>query len=245
MKKLLVLLLVLFTTMSMTGCKKVATFVKSEGVMTYEEYVAAEVGSTVTVETFIQNFESWWDGKITLYTQDNVGAYFIYELPCTEEEAKKLTVGTKIKVTGTKSEWSGEVEITDATFEILEGSYTAEATDVTELCGKDELVDKMNMFAAIKGAKVVASTNAAGEEVAFLYSWNGAGEAGKADVYFNVEVNGTILTFNVRRYVNGCGAESEVYKAAEALQVGDTVNLEGFLYWYAGTCQARITKITK
>ena len=39
----------------------------------------------------------------------------------------KLTPGTKIKVTGYKAEWSGEVEITDATFELEEGNYVAPA----------------------------------------------------------------------------------------------------------------------
>ncbi|MBR0051422.1 MAG: hypothetical protein IJP57_05675, partial [Firmicutes bacterium] len=37
------------------------------------------------------------------------------------------TSGAKVRVTGFKSEWAGEVEITDATFEVLEGTYTADA----------------------------------------------------------------------------------------------------------------------
>ena len=52
-------------------------------------------------------------------------------MACSEEDYAKLTPGTKIKVTGYKAEWSGEVEIIDATFEIMEGNYVASARDVT------------------------------------------------------------------------------------------------------------------
>ncbi len=31
-----------------------------------------------------------------------------------------------------------------------------------------------------------------------------------------------------------CGKDTDVYKAVEGLQVGDRVDLEGFLYWYNG-----------
>ena len=109
---------------------------KSAGVMTYAEYDAAEINSEVTVETYIQGANAWWDGKITLYTQDKDGAYFVYDMPCTEEDAKKLVPGTRIKVKGYKSEWSGEVEIVDATYEIEDGSYIASPKDVTDLLGR-------------------------------------------------------------------------------------------------------------
>ena len=96
------------------------------GVMTHADYVAAAIDSQVVVETYVQAKQSWWENKATLYTQAQDGAYFIYELPCTEEEYAKLVPGTKIKVTGYKSEWSGEVEITDATYEIIEGDTFVE-----------------------------------------------------------------------------------------------------------------------
>ena len=44
--------------------------VKSEGVMTYAEYVAAELESQVTVETYVQAKQSWWEDKATVYSQD-------------------------------------------------------------------------------------------------------------------------------------------------------------------------------
>lgn len=119
---------------------------KSEGVMTYDEYANAAVETKVVVETYVQAKQSWWDNKCTLYTQDKDGAYFIYDMPCSEEDYAKLEKGTKIKVTGYKAEWSGEVEIIDAEFEILDGNYVAEAEDVTALLGSDDLVKKQNIL---------------------------------------------------------------------------------------------------
>ena len=83
--------------------------VKSEGVMTYDEYVDAELDSEVVIEAYVQAKQSWWEDKATLYTQDKEGAYFIYNAACSEEDYDKLVPGTKVKVTGYKSEWSGEV----------------------------------------------------------------------------------------------------------------------------------------
>ena len=59
---------------------------KSEGVMTYDEYVAADLDSQVVVETYVQAKQSWWEDKATFYTQDMDGAYFVYNMPCTQEE---------------------------------------------------------------------------------------------------------------------------------------------------------------
>ena len=90
-------------------------------VMSYEEYMAADLDSQVTIETYVQAKQSWWEDKATLYTQDEDGAYFIYNVACSQEDYDKLTPGTKIQVTGYKTEWSGEVEIMDGVFQIVEG----------------------------------------------------------------------------------------------------------------------------
>lgn len=215
--------------------------VKSEGVMTYEEYAAADVDSEVVVETYVQAKQSWWEDKATFYTQDKDGAYFIYDMPCSEEDYEKLTPGTKIKVTGYKAEWSGEFEIIDATFEIEDGNYIAEAEDVTALLGKDELIDNQNKFVSFKGMTVeAAGKDDAGEDVAFLYSWDGSGQDGD-DLYFNVSIDGETYTFVVESYL--CDNTTDVYKAVKELKIGDTVDMEGFLYWYEGV-NPHITSVT-
>lgn len=209
---------------------------KSEGVMTYEEYMAAEVDTEVVVETYVQAKQSWWEDKATVYTQDHDGAYFLYNMACSEEDYDKLEVGTKIKVTGYKSEWSGEVEIIDATFEIEEGSYVAESIDLTELLGKDELIDHQNELVSFTGLTVEDS----GDGAAYLYGWDGSGTDGD-DLYFNASVDGETYTFTVESYL--CDNTTEVYQTVKELQVGDVIDMEGFLYWYEGV-NPHITSVT-
>lgn len=214
--------------------------VKGEGVMTYAEYAAAELDTEVTVETYVQAKQGWWQDAATIYTQDQDGGYFIYSMAISEEDYAKLVPGTKIKVTGYKSEWSGEVEITDATFEIEEGSFIATAEDVTDLLGTEGLVDSQNKFVAFKGMTVEPSTDADGNEVAYLYSWDGSGSDGD-DLYFNVSYNGETYSFTVESYL--CDNTTDVYAAVKNLKVGDTVDMEGFLYWYEGV-NPHITSVT-
>ena len=238
MKKLMSMLLAVMLVLACVGCgsqKDGATAdgdVKSEGVMTYAEYAAAELDTEVVVETYVQAKQSWWEDKATVYTQDKDGAYFVYNMACSEEDYAKLTPGTKIKVTGFKGEWSGEVEIMDATFEIMEGNYIAPAEDVTSLLGKDELIDHQNKFVTFKGMTVeAAGQDENGNDVAFLYNWDGSGQDGD-DLYFNVSLDGNTYNFTVESYL--CDNTTDVYAAVKALNIGDKIDMEGFLYWYEG-----------
>ena len=195
--------------------------------MTYADYALAEIDAPVYVETYVQAHQSWWNDKITVYAQSEDGAYFIYELACSEEDAAKLVPGTKIAVKGYKSEWSGEVEITDATFEILEADpFIAEPEDVTAKLGTDELIDDQNKLVAFKGMTVEAY-----DETGAAFAYKNA-ENKTDDLYFKVSKDGKTYDFCVEFYL--CGQDTEVYKAVEALQVGDVIDLEGFLYWYNG-----------
>lgn len=222
MKKVLSAILVLMLVLVGTAMAEV---------MSYADYIAADVDTEVCVETYVQAKQSWWENTATLYTQNEEGAYFIYNIACSEEDYEKLVPGTKILVNGYKSEWSGEVEIVDGSFEIIEGSFIAEALDVTELLGTDELIAHQNEFVAFKGMTVEAITDEAGNEAAFLYKWNGSGQDGD-DLYFNVSLNGVTYSFTVESYLTGAG--TEVYEAVKALNIGDVIDMEGFLYWYEG-----------
>ena len=205
-------------------------------VMSYEEYMAAELDTKVTIETYVQAKQSWWEDKATLYTQDEDGGYFIYSMACSEEEYDRLTEGTKIRVTGWKSEWSGEVEIVDASFEIIEDeedTYIAKAANVTEYLGTDEIQDYMNQYVSFKGLTIEPQTDFEGNEAAFLYNWNGSGAPGEnCDLYFKASLDGEVYTFTVESYL--CGSDTDVYQAVENLQVGDVIDMKGFLYWYEG-----------
>ena len=214
MKKLIAILLTLvaFAAFAVVGM--------AEGVMTYADYAAAEMDTEVVIETYVQAHQSWWDNKITVYTQDQDGAYFLYELACSEEDAAKLVPGTKIRVTGYKGQWAGEIEVMDGTFEFVEGgdTFIAEALDVTALLGTEELIDHQNKFVSFKGMTVEA----------IEYKNGTPGD----DIYVTVSLNGQSYSFCVEVYLTG--PDTEVYKTVGELKAGDVVDIEGFLYWYEG-----------
>lgn len=244
MKKIVSILLILATLLScmLVSCKAKTEdpAYKSEGVMTYAEYIAAPLDSTVTVEVFVQAKQSWWEDKASVYAQDLDGGYFLYDMACSEADYEKLTPGTRIKVTGKKIEWSGEIEISEGTFEIQEGKYIAPVTDVTSLLGTEDLINHQNKFVSFKGMTVEAKKDADGNDVAFLYKWNGSGQDGD-DLYFDVSLNGKTYTFTVESYL--CDKTTDVYNAVKGLKVGDKIDMEGFLYWYDGV-NPHITAIT-
>ena len=242
MKRFLALILAAMLAFALVGCGgKDDPDVEPKGdmttddtnveVMTYDEYIAADIDTEVVIEAYVQAKQSWWEDKATVYTQDEDGAYFLYDMACSEADYEKLTAGTKIRVTGYKSEWSGEVEIVDAAFEILEGSYIADAYDVTALLGTDDLIKHQNEFVSFKGMTVEASKDADGNDVAFLYKWDGSGQDGD-DLYFNVSLDGETYTFTVESYL--CDNTTQVYSDVKNLKVGDKIDMEGFLYWYEG-----------
>ena len=236
MKRILALVLAFVLALSFVGCAKTGDGKdpKSEGVMTYAEYDAAELEAAVVIEAFVQAKQAWYEPAATtsIYAQDADGAYFMYRIACSAEDYAKLTPGTKIKVTGHKAAWAGEVEIVDATFEIIEGStYVAEALDVTAQLADANIIAHQNKLVAFKGMTVEATKDADGNDVAFLYNYDGSGEEG-SDLYFNVSVNGATYNFTVESDL--CGVDSDVYKAVQNLKIGDKIDLEGFLYWYNG-----------
>ena len=199
-------------------------------VMSHADYVAAELDSEVVIETYVQNSQSWWEDKITVYCQSPDGAYFLYELACSEEDAAKLVPGTKIRVTGYKGEWAGEVEVMDGTFEFVEGgdTFIAEALDVTDLLGTDELIAHQNERVAFKGMTVKAIEYKNGEP----------GD----DIYVTLTKDDAEYSFCVEVYLTG--TDSAVYTTVGELAEGDVVDVEGFLYWYEGM-NPHITSITK
>ena len=189
----------------------------------------------------MQAKQSWWEDKATVYTQDADGAYFLYNMACSEEDYAKLVPGTKIKVSGFKAEWAGEIEIIDATFEIEAGSYIAEPLDVTAMLDTDELIANQNKRVSFKGMTVeAAGQDADGNDVAFLYNWDGSGTEGD-DLYFKASVNGNTYTFTVESYL--CDKTTDVYAAVKALKIGDKIDMDGFLYWYEGV-NPHITAVT-
>ena len=249
MKKLLALLLALVMVMSFAACTNDSDATEDTGesqtaepsndpsseptgedetpttatVMTYEEFMAAETDAKVCIESYVQANQAWWSdegqGKVTIYLQDETGAYFAYEVLCSEEDSAKLIPGTKVRITGDKAEWSGEIEIMNGTIEFLEGdTFVAEAKDVTELMGTEELAADMNKLVTVKGMTFKALSYKDSE-------WD-------KDIYVTFTLNGADYDFCVENYLTG--PDTDLYKAVEALQEGDVVDVTGFLYWYEG-----------
>lgn len=224
MKKIFALVLALIMVFALCACGS-----KAAG-MSHEDYVKAELKSPVTVQTYVQATQSWWNDQITVYAQSKDGAYFIYNMACSEADAAKLVPGTEIIVKGVKDEWSGEVEIVDGSFELGKGSYIADVADVTALLGTDELITHQNEKVSFKGLTIEPQDDGVS---AFYYNWDNSGTEGSdSDLYFNASINGQTFSFTVEYYL--CNENTDVYKAVQNLKVGDTVDLEGFLYWYNG-----------
>jgi hypothetical protein len=202
---------------------------KDMAVMSYDEYIAAEKDAPVVIEAYVQATQSWWDNKITAYLQDENGAYFIYDMACSEADAAKLVAGTKICVKGFKGEWAGEIEIMDSTFTIVEGAepYVADPVDLTDvLSNETELLKHQNELAIFKGLTVEAIEYKNGEP----------GD----DIYVTVKQGDKSFSFCVERYLTD--PDTDVYKAFATLKAGDVVDITGFVYWYNGV-NVHITKV--
>ena len=212
-------------------------------IMEYDEYVTAEVDDPVCLDVYVQAKQAWWDNKATIYAQcsEEGGGVFIYEMPISEEDYEALVPGTKIRVNGFKTMWpevDGEVEIVEAEYTVLdEEPQVFDAIDVTEYLGADTLVDYQNCYVAFKDMTVEAADDSG---AAYMYNYDGSGTDGD-DLYFKVSKDGTTYTFTVESYLTGAG--TDVYEAVKALEVGQTVDLEGFLYWYEGA-NPHITSVT-
>ena len=197
-------------------------------VMSYEEYMAAAAGDKVCIETYVQACRGWWADTICVYAQGPDGGYFMYDMACSEADAAKLVAGTKIRVSGEKAIYDGEVEIVKATFEFVEGdTFVAEALDANGKTGA-ELEAYMNQLASFQGLTIVSVT----------YKNDEPG----GDIYVKVSNGTEEFDFCVEVYLTG--TETDVYKTVGELKAGDVVNVEGFLYWYNGV-NTHITAIEK
>lgn len=230
MKKILLAILLVALALACVSCNETDPAAKSAGVMTYAQYMAANDGDDVVIEAYVQATQSWWDDKITVYAADPDGAYFLYELACSEADAAKLVPGTKIKVTGKKASWAGEVEIIEATFEFAGNiTYTSTPKDLTDKLDDDTLINYQNQLVTFKGLEVVSVTY--------------KGDARGDDIYLTVkDAKANEYDFCVERYLTG--PDTEVYLAVEALQAGDVIDVTGFAYWYNGI-NTHVTAVSK
>ncbi len=239
MRKVLSILIAMVMLLSFAACgskkanePKYDASAKSEGVISHAQYAASEEGSEVTIEAYVQAKQGWWNDSISVFLQDPDGGYFAYNMACSKEDADKLVQGTKIKVVGHKTEWEGQIRLADASFSFGEGTWIAEAVDVSDILGAEEIKNYQNSFVSVKNVTI---------EAAPRYKWDGSGIAGD-DIYFDVSVGGAKYTFMVESRL--CGRNTAVYKAVQELKEGEAADMEGFLYWYGDICP-NITSVIK
>ena len=235
MKKLLTIMLSVLMVFGLTACGKdnnggtdepsnggndvVEVTAKDD----YASFMAADVDAEVEVLMYVQAHQAWWEdngqGVMTLYGMDKDGGYFVYNAKMDKETADSIKEGTLVKVTGVKAEWAGEVEIMDATVEVLGETKTFEATDVTDVISDSEkLATYMNQKIAMKGLEVV--------EVSVKDSDS------DPDLYITCKLGDTEVNLCVENYLTG--PDTEVYMTGKDLTAGTIIDVEGFLYWYEG-----------
>ena len=106
--------------------------------------------------------------------------------------------------------------------------------DITDIIATDAIMNYQGMKYTV--TLTVAEFK---DGAAFGYGWDGSGTDG-ADIYFKLTDGTNTYSFVIETYLTG--ADSDVYAAAKALQIGDTITVEGFVYWYEGF-QAHVTSI--
>ena len=228
MKKISALILALAMLLGLAACggeaapEEVDINAKSEGVMTWAEYMAAESDSQVVIEAYVQMVYKDDDGNTTVLLADGDGGYCAVLSGATSEELEALTDGCKLKITGNKEDVDGEIEITGTAYEAEDGEYIPEIMDVTSLLGKDGLDDYQNMIVSFSGLTVENWPS---------YNWDGSGSSGD-DIYIDLSDGTYTYTFKVESSM--FGSETETYKAVNALQKGAAVSVEAVCWNYEG-----------
>ena len=199
--------------------------------MTYTEFCQAGFGDNVEVVGYVQAKSEWiYESYMTVFAQNEDGAYYVSGLECTKEEYDQLVPGSKIYITGIKDEWADAVAISEASYQLLDGKRLDDPLDVTTLLEDSSLVQYQNRFVSFKGMTVY-SIRVNGQDAAYAYKWDGSGQEGD-ELYFELSLDGKVYTFMVNPEF--CDETTDVYQAVKQLKIGDVVDVEGFLYWYSG-----------
>lgn len=203
--------------------------VKGAGAVTHDEYVDAPIGSTMTIEAYVQARQDGQNEPVILYLQDPDGAYFCYNVKCDQKTLAVLEMGQKVRITGTKQEWWTMPELMDCSVTPLVGTYVPEAIDVTDLLGADELSAHQAEKVIMRGLTVEASADKEGNDAVYLMGYDGMGDPDD-DLVFSASKDGKTYKFVVEPDLSINPAT--LYKDIHNLRVGDVVDVECFLYWF-------------
>ena len=200
-------------------------------VISFEEYMAAEKGATVTVEGIVVgiNAHSLNNKYNHLYLMDasGKGGYYCYKLKADPAEAG-VKVGMTVSVSGTVEPYSGMQEIKDGSFQIVDETIkTITPVDVTtNFAAGEPLTNFVAMPVVIKGVTIGAQ-DLEKDTSQYLYFSIGE-EKGYVRTYVSDFIN---LTINKEgdAYTS---PDKATIDAAHAEKFGWTANVTGILVLY-------------
>lgn len=242
MKKIKIVVVMLLLISLISGCekKKETTDDLIDPMPTaknnYYDYISAADDDKIELLMSVQAHEDWNEkygqGVVTVYGQDDNGGYYCHELVTDEMTANAMTEGTLIRVVGYKNTNSnGEVSLVDSSCEIIVGAYDGvvyDAKDITDkLDNTNELKKYMNQKISISDLKVIESSK--------------NNDSSDPDIFITAMINDKEISLCVES--NLTNVNSDTYQIVENLEVGNIIDVEGFLYWNYGP-NPRITTIT-
>ncbi len=192
----------------------------------------AELDSEVVVENLCTGKAVLVEDKATVYTQDQDGAYFVYNMAPVQKRLWKTGARTKIKVTGYKAEWSG-VEITlMLPLKSWKVIPTSLPTRMLPQCS-----EPMN-WSTTRISMLHSKAWLLKQPAGWKRKWRCPVQLG----WLRYDGDDLILqrfpewrdhSFVVESYLLSDNT-NDVYAAVKNLQIGDVIDMEGFLYWYEG-----------
>ena len=215
-------------------------------------------GEEVQAEGFVIAKTTYYNGTTNLYIAGSQSdeksttaeGYYVYNYECSQDEYNKLVVNhpeqifTYVTVAGTKASYAGMQEIIDAkvTIESSDATFGSLYIHSGEGAGVPlDVVQEQYMAAAFFGTLKVKeyTTTDQNATVAENKAYGYKGDTPTDDLYFILEDEaGNELSCCVEAYVDysafGSDHKKELYQNVMSLQVGDTVEVSGFLYWWNG-----------
>lgn len=227
----------------------------------YELFLSTPDGEEVKAAGYVISKTTYYNGTTCLYvagTQTNsdftaAEGYYVYNYSCTLEQYNQLVVNanqntyTYVTITGTKASYAGMQEIIDATVTIGTGSnspvpllintgFGASSNGVTLDNVQEQFIGVLfNGTFKVKEYTTTDQNATVGESKAYGYK----GDTPTDDLYFILEdAYGNELSCCIEAYVDysvfGESHKSTLYSQVMGLQIGDTINVSGFLYWWNG-----------
>lgn len=133
-------------TETLTYNYKVPAFVFTS----YDEFMAAATGDMVTVRGNVSMLPTEYHDTNNIGIQVAEGGYYAYKATVSEEDAKKLVIGSDVVLTGTKDVYGGVAQVKAGTVKlytdtVTQPTYVNATTDFTNASSnKDTLLHKYN-----------------------------------------------------------------------------------------------------